>query len=101
MGIDIVLYDKEGQEIGHTEIESEFHDALFIRNNNWGSYHNLRKLRDFYLTDVKYNRKEVEKLIEDFKNVRMFMPKEYQNQVDDLILKLKMPGVETIRCAGD
>lgn len=101
MGIDIVLYNEEDQEIGHTEIESDFHDALFIRNNNWGSYHCLRKLHDFYLTDVKYNRKEVDKLAEDFKNIRIFVPKEYQNQVDDLILHLTNPGVVTIHCAGD
>lgn len=101
MGIDIVLYDKKGQRIGHTEIEYKFHEALFFRNNNWGSYHHLRKLCDFYLTDIKYNREEINKLIEDLKNIRMFIPKDYQDQVDDLILQLEPQAVDKIHCAGD
>jgi hypothetical protein len=52
MGLDIVLYGKNGQKLGISEIEESLHESLFAGNPYWRSYPYLRKLRDYYRTNV-------------------------------------------------
>ncbi|MDM5221125.1 hypothetical protein QUF86_10390 [Peribacillus sp. NJ11] len=101
MGLDIVMYGKSNEKLGLKEIDYFFYEALFIKNENWRSYSYLRKISDYYLTDIMFNREEINHLLNDFRNIRMFIPIEYQSSIDKLVDLLSDININEIHIAGD
>ncbi|MDT2046780.1 hypothetical protein [Priestia flexa] len=85
MGLDMEMYSKEDRYLDFKEIEESLHGALFHTNNNWGSYLYLRKIRDYYLTNVEFNRGEIDKFIKDLENIKIFIPGDYHPALSKLI----------------
>ncbi len=100
MGLDVVLYDKNKKVIGLFEISEDLHKALF-QNNNWRSYLYLRKVSDYYTSDVRYSKKEIAILSQDLERMKIFVPSEFHSGMDKLIQFISNSLGESIRIAGD
>jgi hypothetical protein len=48
----------------------------------------LRKIKDYYRTDVVYKRKDIDYFIHDLKQIKIFIEKQYLEQVKLLINEL-------------
>ncbi|MGW9103516.1 hypothetical protein ACWGPK_30065 [Priestia megaterium] len=101
MGLDMEMYGKEDQYLDFKEIEEPLHDALFHTNNNWGSYLYLRKIRDYYLTNIEFSRDEIDKFIKDLENIKIFIPGDYHPSLSELIRILSNHAIQKISIVGD
>lgn len=101
VGLDIIFYSKQGNQIKIGEIEESMHEAIFIKNNNWGSYKYLKKIKDYYLTDVEFKGEDLNCFINDLKGIRIFIDKDYAKGLNDLIRLLENEKVGSIRINGD
>ncbi|MCR8929583.1 hypothetical protein NLI92_005062 [Priestia megaterium] len=101
MGLDIEMYGKEDRYLDFKEIEESLHDALFHTNNNWRSYLYLRKIRDYYLTNVEFDRDEIDKFIMDLENIKIFIPGDYDPALSELIKILSSHEIQKISIVGD
>ncbi|MGW9165962.1 hypothetical protein ACWGPZ_32300, partial [Priestia megaterium] len=75
--------------------------ALFHTNNNWGSYLYLRKIRDYYLTNIEFSRDEIDKFIKDLENIKIFIPGDYHPSLSELIRILSNHAIQKIFIVGD
>jgi hypothetical protein len=55
MGLDVVLFDKKNVKVGLIEVPNSLHEAIFKGTLNWSSYLYLRKVKDYYKTNVRLN----------------------------------------------
>ncbi|QKS72329.1 hypothetical protein FLK61_37485 [Paenalkalicoccus suaedae] len=101
MGLDIVLYDNDNKILGVTEIDYALHEGLFQENNNWKSFLFLRKLSDYYLTDITFDRKEIDNLISDLDYISLFISKQKLKMLEKLISCLSDENIKKIHIAGD
>ncbi len=61
----------------------------------------LRKIRDYYLTNVEFNRDEIDKFIKDLENIKMFIPGDYHPALNELIRILSNHEIKKISIVGD
>jgi hypothetical protein len=61
----------------------------------------LRKIKDYYRTDVVYKRKDIDYFIHDLKQIKIFIEKQYLEQVKLLINELSNEQIVRIHIAGD
>jgi hypothetical protein len=102
MGLDIVLYNKQNKVIKVVEFEQKAHNLLFNQTNNWSSCLMLRKIKDYYKTDVFYYKNEISILIEDLKMIKNFLNDIYvKNYIDSIILELNNGNIEKIHFGSD
>lgn len=101
MGLDFVLWDKDEQEIGFTEMSERLHNSIF-----WGSYREqvgryLHNLHDYYLTDITFEEKEIQLLISDLENMKSVLNDSYKQELEHLIITLSDSRVFQVHIAGD
>lgn len=101
MGLDIVLFDEEKVGIGLIEIPNSLHDAIFVDISNWSSCMYLRKVKDYYKTNVRFNEYELSCFVEDLKQIRIFIDSVNHPSLDILIQALSDGSVKAIHIAGD
>ncbi|PGY07780.1 hypothetical protein [Bacillus sp. AFS031507] len=101
MGLDIQLFDGDGNEVCFFEIEQAFHNAIFCDTKNWGSYTYLRKINDYYAPNIQWRKEELEGFINDLKNYRIHISKDYLPQLNSLIDRLSDNSIERIHIIGD
>ncbi|MFC4075488.1 hypothetical protein [Salinithrix halophila] len=83
MALDVLLY-KKGTLVHKDHISESLHDALFKKNKNWGSYLTLRKLQDYYRTDVRLNRRQMDELVSELEQMKIFVDNQAAEQIDQL-----------------
>jgi hypothetical protein len=101
MGLDMEMYGKEDRYLDIKEIEESLHDALFHTNSNWRSYLYLRKIRDYYLTNVEFDRDEIDNFIKDLEKIKIFIPGNYHPALSELIKILSNREIKKISIVGD
>jgi hypothetical protein len=101
MGLDVVLYDDNGARLALVEIASPLHEALFAKTSNWSSYKCLRKLRDYYRTNVTLQQDELRQLVDDLTRVRMFVDPAQHKALDALVECLSQDAIARAHIAGD
>ena len=101
MGLDIVLFDDRNVKIGLFEIPSSLHKALFSNTSNWGSYKYLRKIKDYYRTNVRFNRTELQQFIHDLNHIKLFVDAQHHAMLDILISTLSRDTINSIHIGGD
>ncbi|ODP29533.1 hypothetical protein PTI45_01016 [Paenibacillus nuruki] len=101
MGLDIVLFDEEKVGIGLIEIPNSLHDAIFTGTSNWSSCMYLRKVKDYYKTNVRFNKYELSCFVEDLKQIRIFINSFHHPLLDQLIQALSDVSIKAIHIAGD
>lgn len=69
MGLDILLYDHEGDLIKRLEISASLHHHIFEETEVWSSYLTLRKIRDYYRTHVTWEQEEIKRFLIDLERV--------------------------------
>jgi len=101
MGLDVVLFDHNNSKIGLFEIPERLHHALFQDTFYWRSYPSLRKISDYYRTNVRLDRVGMQHLITDLGQVKPFINHHDQLDLDTLITALCDDTVSSIHIAGD
>ncbi|MEK3885818.1 hypothetical protein [Paenibacillus sp. PL2-23] len=101
MGLDIVLFDEKKVRIGLLEIPNSLHDAIFTGTSNWRSYMYLRKVKDYYKTNVRLNQSELSCFVEDLKQIRTFIDSVHHSSLDRLVQSLSDANVQAVHVAGD
>lgn len=101
MGLDVVLFDKKNVKVGLIEIPNSLHDAIFKDTLNWSSYLYLRKVKDYYKTNVRLNQPELSCFVEDLKQIRTFIDSVHYSSLDRLVQSLSNASVQAIHIAGD
>ncbi|MCA0753724.1 hypothetical protein KP806_01580 [Paenibacillus sp. N4] len=101
MGLDIVLFDEKKVRIGLIEIPNSLHDAIFMGTSNWTSYMYLRKVKDYYKTNLRLNQSELSCFVEDLKQIRTFIDSVHHSSLDRLVQSLSDANVKAVHVAGD
>lgn len=101
MGLDAVFYNREDQVVNEMEISADLHDGIFNKTNNWGSYLLLRKLKDYYKTDLTLTKGEMDQLRDELKQVSIFLNSRYKSELFKLIVALGDTDVSKVHIAGD
>jgi len=101
MGFDISFYDKQGNTIEVYEVSEKLHNAIFNTGNLWKSYHQLRKMADYYMNKVVYDHHELLELRSDLERYLMFIDSKHQNEYEILKMKVNGSTVRRIFVAGD
>ncbi|MGE8082037.1 hypothetical protein [Peribacillus loiseleuriae] len=101
MGLDFVLWDKDDQEIGFTEISEKLHETIFRGSYRGQIGQYLRNLYDYYLTYVTFKGKEIQLLIFDLENMKSILNDPYKQELERLIVTLSDNRVFRVYIAGD
>ncbi|OEH91123.1 hypothetical protein [Bacillus solimangrovi] len=101
MGFDVVLYDRKRQKLEVFELSESLHNAIFSSSMLWGSYLELRKLSDYYLTDETFSGDKLRQLISNLNNYRSNIPNHKQNDYQEFIVKISDSKVSSVHIAGD
>jgi hypothetical protein len=101
MGLDVLLFDKNDKLVSMFEIDEALHKEIFSSQKRWASYLFLRKLNDYYRTDVEFSGKALEGLIFDLINYKTLMAAEYQTTFLALLDAISDKKVKKIRVNGD
>lgn len=102
MGLEITFYDKNNNIIKRKEFRETIHSSIFQESNNWSSYLYLCKLRDYYKTDITYCLGEVDELINELSQIRIFIKREdILKEFDELINDFKSNNIYKVHFGGD
>ncbi|NQX63738.1 hypothetical protein [Paenibacillus qinlingensis] len=102
MGLDVVMYGGQKERLGVIEISYPLHEAIYIKTNQWASKPLLRKLRDYYKTDITLERVDIKEFVFCLEQVKSFAHDELIfDELELLITSLSNPKVEQIHLAGD
>jgi hypothetical protein len=101
MGLDVVLFDRNTRKIGLFEIPEPLHHAIFKDTVYWRSYAYLRKISDYYRTDIRLDYTGIQHLVADLRQVRPFVNYHNQRDLDALITALCDNTVCSVHIAGD
>ncbi len=101
MGLDITFYDQNNKVIKRMEFNERLHYSIFVNSNNWSSYMHLTQLRDYYRTDVTFGSNEIAELIDELKQIKIFIDKSNIEGVDGLIYELNSYNINKIHFGGD
>lgn len=87
MGLDILLFDKENKRVGKREITFLLHKKIFNGKIkcNWGDLSYLRKIKDYYKTNITLKEKEIKAFSKDLVEIRSFMDACYEDELSGLI----------------
>ncbi len=69
----MLLYDQEGGLIKVLEIPAELHRHIFGETEVWNSYPELRKIRDYYKTNLYLGSAEINRLQSDLEQISLFL----------------------------
>lgn len=101
MGLDIILYDDKGAKAGFIEIPSSLHEAIFMGTPHWSSYPYLRKIKDYYKTNIRFHQPDLHHFVGDLKQIRLFIDYRHHAALDCLIDALSQSHIQAIHVAGD
>ncbi|KAB8142844.1 hypothetical protein F8S13_11320 [Chloroflexia bacterium SDU3-3] len=100
MGLDVVLLGQRGAQIGLLEIAEPLHRAIFT-TAYWGSCHRLRRLRDYYRTNLRLTGEDVRALAQELASIRRYIDPQQHAALDALATALSDERVCAVAIAGD
>ncbi|OYD06218.1 hypothetical protein CHM34_17310 [Paludifilum halophilum] len=83
------------------EISSDLHYGIFKRTNDWGSYLMLRKIKDYYKTDLTLANSQIDKLRSELEQVSLFLDERDRTELFKLTTELVGNKVQKVRVTGD
>ncbi|EGK09928.1 hypothetical protein HMPREF9374_2731 [Desmospora sp. 8437] len=101
MGLDMLLYDQEGGLIKVLEIPVELHHNIFRETEVWSSYLELRKIRDYYKTNVNLGPDEIKRFQDDLEQISLFLSSNGKGLARQLISEIKVNQPRKVRVTGD
>lgn len=99
--MDIVLFDEKKVRIGLIEIPSSLYEAIFKGTSNWSSYMHLRKIKDYYKTNIRLNHSEISCFVEELKQIRIFIDSTHHSTLDSLVQSISNANVKILHVTGD
>ena len=94
MPLDIVIF-KQGKENEYVSIDEKLHQLMFSQDAiKQGRCRVLSKIKDYYLTDVIFQRKTLTDFVEDLKKLSL-------SELSPIIKLLEQVEIEKIRISGD
>lgn len=102
MGLDILLFDKNNKIMGEVEITLSIHEEIFNGKIkcNWGDFPYLRKLKNYYKTNVIFKDSEIKAFLNDLLKFKSFLDERYEGELSSLIKNLDK-NVYKIHIMGD
>ncbi|MCR8630885.1 hypothetical protein [Paenibacillus radicis (ex Xue et al. 2023)] len=100
MGFDIVMYGRLSERLGVIEISYSLHEAIYLKTSEWESYQFLRELKDYYKTDVTFDRSGINGFLFDLEQMKPLIHQR-REELDILISSLSDLYVEQIHVASD
>lgn len=103
MGLDILLFDKDNKIIGQKEITLSLHEEIFNGKTkcNWSNFPYLKKLKDYYKTNIIFTDNEIKAFLDDLMGIKSFLDEGYESKLSSLIKDLDNKSVYKIHIAGD
>jgi hypothetical protein len=101
MGFDVVLYNREGRELGIFELTENLHNEIFDSKKLWRSYMELRRLSDYYLTDETLSGERLSNLISDLNNYKSFISVNRLKEYEEFIKQISRLDIGKVHIAGD
>lgn len=102
VGFDIVLYNKKNEKIGLIELSYKLHKAIFSEATNWSSYLYLRRIRDYYDTDIILEKKQLSLFLNDLQIIsKKIIDYNLNKELAEIIGILEDLSVEKIHIASD
>lgn len=99
MGLDVLLYNKSGEEKDFFEINENFHYWLFnIAGLNKSNFPEIFKIQDYYITDVQFTNGELQRFICELEIISRIYPNKYINSI---LNRLRQKDIVKIRITGD
>ena len=94
MPLDIVIF-KQGKEKEYVSIDEKLHQLIFSQDAiKQGRCRVLSKIKDYYLTDVIFQRKTLTDFVEDLKKLSL-------SELSLIIKLLEQPEIEKVHINGD
>ena len=56
MGLDLLIIS-DNNEIGRLEMTENLHSEIFSEKTRWSSHKELRKIKDYYKTNITFTKK--------------------------------------------
>lgn len=102
MGLDIVLYGENRKIIKIVEFKQEVHESIFKENYKYRSYIMLRKLKDYYKTDVIYFEKEINILIDELEESLLYLKNNSHKEfIKNVIKEVSSPSIWKVHVGSD
>ncbi|MFD1427925.1 hypothetical protein JOD24_002249 [Kroppenstedtia sanguinis] len=101
MGMDLLMYDTKGNLIKVLEIPAELHHNIFRETEVWSSYLELRKIKDYYKTNVHWGADEIKRFQSDLEQISLFLSPSGKKQAHQLISAIQVHHPWKVRITGD
>ncbi|MGF7036588.1 hypothetical protein J2T17_007662 [Paenibacillus mucilaginosus] len=101
MGLDFLVYDVSSRLLSMYEMDEELHKDIFSSGQRWASYSYLRKLHDYYRTNVEFSGKTLDGLINDLNNYKPLISEKHHIAVQLLLDAVSDKKVHKVRINGD
>lgn len=101
MGLDLLLYDEKENLIKILEMPYDLHYHIFNETEVWGSYLVLRKIRDYYKSNVTLDSEDISKFKRDLNQISLFLNSEFKELTFQLTSELTTHQPWKIRITGD
>ncbi|MDT3668666.1 hypothetical protein ROK90_22115 [Cronobacter dublinensis] len=99
MGLDIIVTYHDNKK-DFFSLSENMHSKIFSDETFWPTFKNIRKIKDYYKTNVIYDESESIKFIEELVEIN----KRISNagcEVNNIISKLQKENIKSIRVCGD
>ncbi|EOC1326844.1 hypothetical protein QMW88_21830 [Cronobacter dublinensis] len=99
MGLDIIVTYHDNKKEFFSLSES-MHSKIFSDETFWSTFKNIRKIKDYYKTNVIYDESESIKFIEELVEINKRISKT-GSEINNIISKLQKENIKSIRVCGD
>lgn len=99
MSLDIHITDINGEKY-HDVMSSFLHASLFSHSTKWGNCKALRKIKDYYKSNVLFEGGELYDFIDDLKSMRDQVS-DKKDELNKLLCKIENLNIISIRVSGD
>lgn len=99
MGFDLLIIS-DNNEIGRLEMTENLHSEIFSEKTRWSSHKELRKIKDYYKTNITFTKKNLNDFISDLSEIKISIEKN-KDELQTIIEKLKDKEIKSLRVTGD
>jgi len=99
MGLEInIEYENNSDQC---EISESLHNFIFEKKYGYCNYKNLRKIKDYYLTDAEFSDQSLNDLIKEIEIIISQKNKSDLKELIDIYHKLTKNKIKKVRFTGD
>lgn len=99
MGLDLLI-TSDNNETSRLEITEDLHSEIFSEKTRWSSHKELRKIKDYYKTNVTFTKRNLTDFISDLSETKRSIEKN-KEELQTIIEKLKYREIKSLRVTGD